>query len=124
VLLVRAAGHTALLTGDVEARAEAEMLEAVALEPVDVLVAPHHGSRTSSTPAFVAAARPAWVLYAAGHRNRWNFPAGRVVQRYEAVGARALRTSTSGAISFELRPGPLAPPAEWRRDRPRIWRDP
>ncbi|HET7204112.1 MAG TPA: hypothetical protein VFI92_12170, partial [Steroidobacteraceae bacterium] len=124
VLLVRAGGHSALLTGDIEARAEAELLDAADLPAIDVLVAPHHGSRTSSTPEFVAATRPGWVVYAVGHRNRWNFPADRVVERYRQAGARDLRTSASGAITFELGAGPLESPREWRRDRPRPWRDP
>ena len=126
VLRVRASGHTLLLAGDVEARAEAELLaaRAEALHALTVVIAPHHGSRTSSTAAFVETTRPAWVVYAVGHRNRWNFPVPEVVARYEDVGARALRTSTSGAIRFEFAPGPLAPPAQWRRERPRPWRDP
>ena len=125
VLRVRAGDRTALITGDVEARAEADLLAATRLEPVDVLVAPHHGSGTSSTPPFVAASRPAWVVYAVGHRNRWGFPKTRVVERYEAAGARSLRTSSSGAITFLLRPGhPGEPPQEWRREWLRTWRDP
>ncbi|HEX6572264.1 MAG TPA: DNA internalization-related competence protein ComEC/Rec2 [Steroidobacteraceae bacterium] len=125
VLRVRAGDRSALIAGDVERRAEAELLAAAALGPVDVLVAPHHGSRTSSTPEFVATCRPSWVVYAAGHRNRWNFPNARVVERYEAVGARGLRTSASGAITFRLRPDrPLEPPREWRREWPKPWRDP
>jgi len=48
-----------------------------------------------------------------------------VLERYTAAGARGLRTSASGAITFELRPAMLLePPSEWRRDRPRAWRDP
>jgi competence protein ComEC len=125
VLRVRAGNRSALIAGDVERRAEADLLAAVTLGPVDVLVAPHHGSGTSSTPQFVATCRPSWVVYAAGHRNRWNFPNARVVGRYDAIGARGLRTSASGAITFRLRPGrSLEPPREWRRERPRPWRDP
>jgi competence protein ComEC len=125
VLRVRAGDRTALLTGDVEARAEADLLEATRLGAVDVLVAPHHGSRTSSTPAFVAACRPSWVVYAVGYRNRWAFPHPSVVERYDAVGARGLRTSSSGAITFRLRPGrPIEPPQEWRTESLRTWRDP
>jgi competence protein ComEC len=125
VLLVRAGDRTALVTGDVEARAESDLLDAVRLRPVDVLVAPHHGSRTSSTPAFVAACRPSWVVYTVGHRNRWGFPDPGVVERYDAVGARGLRTSSSGAVTFRLRPGrPIEPPQEWRRESLRTWRDP
>ncbi|HXW10703.1 MAG TPA: DNA internalization-related competence protein ComEC/Rec2 [Steroidobacteraceae bacterium] len=124
VLRVRAGDRTALVTGDVEAQAEADLLATTALAPVDVLVAPHHGSRTSSTAPFVAACRPAWVVYAVGHRNRWGFPYAGVVERYDAVGARGLRTSSSGALTFRLRPGrPVEPPQQWRRESLRTWRD-
>jgi len=125
VLLVSAGGHTALVTGDIEAEAERDMVRAGALAAVDVVVVPHHGSRTSSTQDFVTTVRPRWAVYAVGHRNRWNFPVRGVVERWEQVGARGVRTSDSGAITFELASGrALAPPMEWRREHPRPWRDP
>ena len=125
VLLVTAGGHTALITGDIEAEAERDMVRAGALAAVDIVVVPHHGSRTSSTQDFVAATRPRWAVYAVGHRNRWNFPVRGVVERWQQAGAQAVRTSDSGAITFELATGRvLAPPREWRREHPRPWRDP
>jgi competence protein ComEC len=124
VLLVRTEGASLLVTGDVEAGAEHEMLEAGAAGPVDLLVAPHHGSRTSSTAPYVAATQPRWVVYPVGHRNRWNFPAPAVVERWEAAGARSLRTSEAGAITFDLTASGLRGPAAWRLDHPRPWRDP
>jgi len=125
VLRVRAGGHTVLLTGDVERRAEAELLARSVLAPVDVLLVPHHGSRTSSTAAFVAATRPRWALVPVGHRNRWGFPKADVVARWRAAGAEVLDGSVSGAIEFELHPGqPIAPPRLERPSRPRLWRDP
>jgi competence protein ComEC len=124
VLLVRAAEHSVLITGDIEAVAEQDLIAGGMIVPVEVVVAPHHGSRSSSTAAFVEATRPRWVVYAVGYRNRWNFPVPRVVERWEQHGARGLLTSRSGAITFDLRPGePLQPPAEWRLARPRPWRD-
>jgi competence protein ComEC len=125
VLLIAAGGHTMLLTGDVEAAAERDLLAAGELGHFDVMVVPHHGSRTSSTAAFVAAASPRWAIYAVGHRNRWNFPHPRVAERWQQAGARALQTSRSGALTFELRPGQvLAEPVEWRLEARRPWRDP
>ena len=125
VLLVRAGTHTALLTGDIEAEAERELVAVGGLPRVDIVVVPHHGSRTSSTAGFVAATRPRWAVYAVGHRNRWGFPLPRVVGRWEQAGARSLLTSRSGAITFELVPGQeLAAPVEWRRIARRPWRDP
>ncbi len=125
VLLVSAGGSTALVTGDIEAEAERDMVRDGVLAAVDVVVVPHHGSRTSSTPDFVAASRPRWVVYAVGYRNRWNFPVRRVVERWEQAGARGVRTSDGGAITIELVPGSaMAPPVEWRREHRRPWRDP
>ena len=125
VLLVSAGGHAALITGDIEAAAERDMARAGALAAVDIVVVPHHGSRTSSTQDFVTASRPRWAVYAVGYRNRWNFPVRQVVERWEHAGAHGVRTSESGAITFELAPGRvLAPPIEWRREHPRPWRDP
>jgi competence protein ComEC len=125
VLRVSAGRRSALITGDVEARAEAEMLEHAGLAAADVVVVPHHGSRTSSSPAFVERARPRWAVYAVGYRNRWGFPKAQVVERWREAGARDLRTSTSGAVTFVLRPGTAAAaPGQWRIDAPRIWRDP
>ena len=125
VLLVSAGGQTALVTGDIEAEAERELVRDGALVPVDIVVVPHHGSRTSSTQDFVAALQPGWAVYAVGYRNRWNFPVRRVVERWEQAGALGVATSVGGAITFELMPGrALAPPVEYRRERPRPWRDP
>jgi len=125
VLRVRAGEHTLLLTGDIEAQAEGELLQSVPLGPVDVVVAPHHGSRTSSSAAFVAATAPQWVVFTVGHRNRWGFPVPAVVARWEAGGAHTLCTSASGAIEFVARPGEtLAPPGQWRIDHRRFWADP
>jgi competence protein ComEC len=125
VLLVQAGPHAVLLSGVIEAAAERELVRANLVPQVDVVVAPHHGSRTSSTAEFVARARPRWVVYSVGHRNRWNFPSPRVVERWRAVGAADLLTSRGGAIRFELEPGrPLRLPVEWRRENPRPWLDP
>jgi competence protein ComEC len=125
VLLIRAGAHTVMIPGDIEAQAEREMVDGGTVPRVDILVVPHHGSRTSSTPSLVAAVRPRWVIYAVGHRNRWNFPHPRVVERWDGVGAAGLRTSASGAITFELIPGrSLVAPVEWRLETRRPWRDP
>jgi competence protein ComEC len=125
VLLVSVGAHTVLISGDIEARAERDLLSTGLVAHVDVMIVPHHGSRTSSTQAFVAASNPHWAIYSVGYRNRWNFPLPRVVERWEQAGAQGLRTSHSGAITFDLIPGQaLGPPREWRRESQRPWRDP
>ncbi len=97
VLRVRHGDVTFLFPGDVEEAGE----ESLALaEPVTVLKAPHHGSRTSSHDGFVATARPRFVVFCVGAFNRFGFPHGEVVERYEAMGARCLRTDLDGAVTF------------------------
>ncbi len=124
VLAVHAGQRLIMLTGDVERIAEQQMLERGLPGPADVLVVPHHGSRTSSSTALVRASRPRWALVPAGHRNRWGFPAPAVVDRWRAAGAKVLLTSDSGAIEFDVVPGrPLDPPSRWRRAHARSWTD-
>ncbi|HSN71391.1 MAG TPA: MBL fold metallo-hydrolase, partial [Steroidobacteraceae bacterium] len=122
VLEIRTGAHRVLLTGDIEANAEAELERAGLLAPATLVVAPHHGSRTSSTAAFVAATRPDLVVFAAGHRNRWGFPKPDVEQRWRDVGAATLGTAESGAITLRLGPdGPRSLDAYRLSDR-RYWR--
>jgi biopolymer transport protein ExbB/TolQ len=77
--------------------------------PADLVVAPHHGSRTSSGPALVAATRPAWVVFSTNWRNRWGFPAPAVVERWQRAGAVPLSTERHGEILIRFDPhGPRA----------------
>jgi competence protein ComEC len=86
----------------------------------EFVLAPHHGSRTSSTAAFIAATAPRWVIFPVGYRNRFRHPAPDVWARWEASGAGLLRTDLTGAVSFELGPRVQAPVAE-REQAPRYW---
>jgi len=125
VLRVQSGHHAVLLTGDIERRAEAELVEYGRLARADIVLVPHHGSRTSSTPDFVRATRPRWALVPSGHRNRWGFPKPDVVERWQSAGAEVLVGSATGAIEFELHPQrPIAPPRLWRPSQRRVWRDP
>ena len=99
VLQVSAAdGRRLLLTGDIEAAQEEELLaRAGARLRSEVLVVPHHGSRTSSTPAFVEAVAPRVAVVQAGYRNRFGHPVPEVVGRYEARGVTLVRSDRCGA---------------------------
>jgi competence protein ComEC len=103
VLWVGSRGGALLLTGDIEAAAERALLAAdpVALA-ADVVVAPHHGSRSSSTPGFVRAVAARHALFSTGFRNRFRFPAAAVVQRYRDAGAVIHDTARAGAIHVQL----------------------
>lgn len=121
VLRVSAAGGAALLTGDIEAPAEQFLVQTQNVA-ADVLVAPHHGSATSSTPVFIDAVAPQYVLVPAGWHNRWGFPRPVVVARYREHGVSLLQTGKSGAISvdFDAHTG-IGTPVRWRQERKRFW---
>jgi competence protein ComEC len=100
--VVGADGASALLTGDVEAPGEARLVARARAGPgaslrSDVLVGPHHGSRTSSTDAFLDAVRPRVAVIQVGYRSRYGHPAPDVVARYAAHGIRVVRTDHCGA---------------------------
>ena len=123
VLRVSTAGGALLLPGDIEKRSERALLarSAAALR-ADVLVAPHHGSNTSSTAAFLAAVRPRYALFPVGYRNRYGFPKPAVLARYATAGADSLASDRLGAISVRLGPGGLlGAPVSYRAGARRYW---
>ncbi|MBT9595934.1 MAG: DNA internalization-related competence protein ComEC/Rec2 [Vitreoscilla sp.] len=99
VLRVRAAdGLSALLTGDIEAPQEQALVERLgAALRSDILLVPHHGSRTSSTPAFLAAVAPRVAVIQVGYRSRFGHPHPAVLSRYAASGVAVQRTDQCGA---------------------------
>lgn len=103
VLRVATSAAVALLTADIEARSEAELLarDGARLR-ADVLLVPHHGSKTSSTPAFLDAVAPRIALLPAGYRNRFRHPNPAVMERYAARGIEVWRTDLDGALRVEL----------------------
>ncbi|MFR9719667.1 DNA internalization-related competence protein ComEC/Rec2 [Aeromonas diversa] len=105
VLRLDGKGWSLLLPGDIEKEAEAALVArwGSALRS-DLLVVPHHGSRTSSTPAFVAAVAPRFVVYGAGLYNRWRFPRAEVVARYQGLGAHQWVTGLHGEVVMEVGP--------------------
>ena len=123
VLKVSAGLHAVLLTGDIEKAAEWQLLQQDAmLLKADALVAPHHGSNTSSTTAFIRAVGPSYVLFPIGYRNRYGFPRPAVVERYAQAGVRMLDTASAGAIRFELG-GEALQPLRYRDRARRYWHD-
>lgn len=99
VLELRYGRVSVVLPGDIGA--EVEAMVAASLEPaaLRVVKAPHHGSRSSSSAAFVAASRPSLVVVSAGRENSFGHPHPQVVRRYEASGAIVLRTGRDGAVT-------------------------
>jgi competence protein ComEC len=129
VLKVSTAHGRVLLTSDIEAPVEAALLtrhggdnraELGADLQADVLLAPHHGSRTSSTPEFIAAVGARTVIFPVGYRNRFGHPKPEVEERYRQSGAVLRRTDLEGALSLDLRAGAIVLEAE-RETRRRYW---
>jgi competence protein ComEC len=124
VVRVDSAYGSALLTGDLEAKSEARLLRS---DPsslrADVLVVPHHGSRTSSTPAFIHAVAPTIAVFACGYHNRFGHPRPDIVARYEAASVRMLRTDLEGAVTLSFAPGTPLLPISARDQRRRYWMD-
>ena len=92
-----------LLTGDIEHVTEARLSGRQSDNlPATVLIAPHHGSKTSSTPGFLRLVNPEWVLYPVGYRNRFKLPNQDIIARYQSQGVRQLDTAHSGAITVSF----------------------
>ena len=118
VLRVEAGGKSMLLTSDIEASDELALLkrDTAALKS-DVLLVPHHGSKTSSTPAFIAAVDARNVIYPVGYRNRFGHPRADVVARYGET--PSWRTDRDGALTVHL--GDEARVSAFREMRRRYW---
>lgn len=103
VLKITAPTGSILLPGDIQSKAEFELLSvrrgALA---ADVLVAPHHGSRTSSGPGLVREVNPKSVIFPVGYRNRFGHPHEEVVARYREQDSRMFRTDRDGAVTVRF----------------------
>jgi competence protein ComEC len=102
VLRVDAPGGSLLIPADVERVVEEALLARGAALAADVIVAGHHGSRTSSIPEFIAAVQPRAVIFSAGYRNRFGHPHPLVVERYHETGAALYRTDRDGALTITI----------------------
>ena len=90
-----------LLTGDIEQAAENALVESGANLRADVLKVAHHGSKTSSTEAFIDAVQPRWAVISVGERSRFGHPHAAVVNRYVERGVRLLQTGRDGTVTVE-----------------------
>lgn len=119
VLWVRGATRSALLTGDMDAAHEAALVQAHPQLRADWLLAPHHGSRTSSSAELLDTVRPQWVVVQAGYLSRYGHPAPQVLARYRERGVRWVATPDCGAALWRS-----AQPADMtcqRQAKPRHW---
>jgi competence protein ComEC len=101
VLLIRWRDISILLPGDIEKHSEKLLLENYELPPVDLLVAPHHGSKTSSGRDFIKQLMPTHVVFSAGYQHHFGHPHADVIKRYELFGSKQWATADNGAVTFE-----------------------
>lgn len=120
VLRIDDGRHAMLLAGDIEAAQEAALVAGAAEAlRVDVLLAPHHGSGTSSTPGFLQAVHPELAIFQVGYRNRYHHPKKEVYARYGELGILRLRTDQLGALTLDF--GTDLRQEAWRLAHARYW---
>lgn len=121
VLKITTSHGSVLLPADIEAKDERALLaRAPDKLRATVLIAPHHGSRTSSTDAFVQAANPAWVIFTVGYLNRYNHPNAAIAARYRDRNSRLLHSDSDGAITVRFADNAVIV-ERWRRLYRRYW---
>ncbi len=103
VLKVVSPGGSILLTGDIHRKSERYLIKHQRkLLSSDIMVAPHHGSKTSSMPGFIQAVNARYVLFPAGYRNRFHHPNRKTYSRYAQSGAILLDSARHGAIQISI----------------------
>lgn len=121
VLLIESGKHKILLTGDIETNSEQELISHHTVRlPVDILLVPHHGSKTSSSWEFINQVNPKYALIPVGYKNQYGHPKAEVITRYNEIGATVLTNIEHGAISFTLG-GDLLVPSLFKHHHKRFW---
>ena len=93
--------HFVLLTGDISKKVEQQLVQQHPEQlSADILIAPHHGSNTSSSEVFINSVAPEYVVFSAGFMNRWGMPRNKVLEKYVKYQVTPLKTADSGMISF------------------------
>lgn len=122
VALLAWRGIRVLLTGDISDKVERRLkVTYPEFEQVDLLVAPHHGSRSSSSSALIRWARPGAVVFSAGYRHHFGHPHPDVVARYGKAGASLFNTAMTGAVTLSWSGADAEPRVVCARNAPRFW---
>lgn len=125
VLRVRTAGGSALFTGDVPKVVETRLLkeQSPSLRN-DLVLMPHHGSKSSSSTGFIQHTQAQWAVASAGANNRFGHPHPSVMARWQAAGANIHRTDQDGAMRFRLSNKTTRLTRRMRVDHRRFWHEP
>ncbi len=104
ILKIQFKGVSVLLPGDIRESAERQLVADLDLNSLksDILMVPHHGSRFSSSMAFIRRVAPRVAIISAGWRNRFGFPHADVLDRYHRAGSRLFRTDRDGAVGIRI----------------------
>ncbi len=123
VLQIEVAGRRVLVPGDIHAEVEQHLVaESSDLLKSDLVVIPHHGSKSSSSPGFIRAVSPSYAVVSTGYRNRYGFPNPEVLGRWRGTGAEVLDTAELGAIEVNIAAdGVITPPVYYRQQRQHYW---
>jgi len=116
--------HTSiLLTGDIEKQVEKHLLKTRPEDvKADIVIIPHHGSKSSSTMAFTHAVKPVYTINSSGYLNRYDFPNEQVKSRWQATGSKFLDTASEGAIQLNFdEKGRLVNVVSTREQNRRYW---
>jgi competence protein ComEC len=113
-----------LLTGDIEKEAEAVLLQTNNhVLSSDVLIVPHHGSKTSSSLEFISAVEPKYSVFTVGYLNRFKHPKPLILERYERYGTLLYRSDFNGAQQIDFTRNNRIKIEAWRQSHPRYWHD-
>jgi len=102
VLLIADGKHNVLLTGDISKKVENKLIQKYPQLQADILVVPHHGSKTSSSAEFIAQLNPKIAIVSAGFLNRWGMPVTEVVKRYQQYNVPLFNSAESGQIIIKF----------------------
>jgi len=136
VVKITSVSGSVLLTGDIEKQAESalvgqrELASGRVFLKSDVMIAPHHGSKTSSSIEFIEAVQPGLTIFTTGYLNRFRHPRPEVVKRYLDAQSHILRSDYDGAVTLDFIAGDsvrdsgvTVKASSWRKQNRRYWHD-
>lgn len=122
VLLISFNDQHILIPGDIERRIEQQLLRDGQLpQPIQLIIAPHHGSRTSSSASFVNYLQPQHAIFSAGYNSRYGHPHPKVVARYQRINTQLFNTGLMGQTIFRFADDGEVSVEQWRQDHRRYW---
>lgn len=107
VVVVSDGVHSVLLPGDISVKQERRLLNIKSIRKSlnsDLLIVPHHGSKSSSSRQFLTAVSPSYAVFSAGYLNRWHMPTDEITKRYNRFNIQTFNTAEVGMVTFKFSP--------------------